>query len=77
MFGPSRGGCVRNSELGIEEMEEANRFLRGKFVADFNRRFMVAPRRRGQRICAAAGVGLDDILCLKHPYVGNDNCVQL
>ena len=33
--------CAEFCELGIEEMEEANRFLRDKFVADFNRRFYV------------------------------------
>ena len=62
--------------LGIEEMEE-NRFLRDKFVADFNRRFMVAPAEEGSAFVPLLGVGLDDILCLKHPrVVGNDNCVS-
>ena len=58
-------------------MEEANRFLRDKFVADFNRRFMVAPAEEGSAFVPLLGVGLDDILCLKHPrVVGNDNCVS-
>ena len=69
--------CAELCELGIEEMEEANRFLRDKFVADFNRRFMVAPAEEGSAFVPLLGVGLDDILCLKHPrVVGNDNCVS-
>lgn len=35
--------CAELWEQGIVEMEEANRFLRDKFVGDFNRRFTVAP----------------------------------
>ena len=64
-------------ELGIVEMEEANRFLRDKFVPDFNRRFMAAPAEEGSAFVPLLGVGLDNILCLKHPrVVGNDNCVS-
>ena len=58
-------------------MDEANRFLRDKFVPDFNRRFVVAAKEEGTAFVPLLGVGLDDILCLKHQrVVGNDNCVR-
>ena len=54
--------CAELSELGIVEMEEANRFLRDKFVPDFNRRFMVAPTEEGSAFVPLLGVEVDDIL---------------
>ena len=39
------------AELGITDMDEANRFLRDKFVVDFNRRFVVAAKPRCQASC--------------------------
>ena len=69
--------CTELSELGIVEMDEANRFLGNKLVGDFNRRFMVAPAEEGSAFVPLFDVKLDDILCLKHPkVVGNDNCVS-
>ncbi len=69
--------CAELSEQGIVEMEEANRFLRDKFVPDFNGRFMVAPAEEGSAFVPLLGVGTDDILCLKHRrVVGNDNCFR-
>ena len=65
------------AELGIVDMDEANRFLRDKFVVDFNRRFVVAAKEEGTAFVPLLGAGLDDILCLKHErVVGNDNCVR-
>ena len=65
------------AEVGITDMDEANRFLRDKFVPDFNRRFVVAAKEEGTAFVPLLGVGLDDILCLKHRrVVGNDNCVR-
>ncbi len=64
-------------ELGIVDMEEANRYLRDRFVPDFNRRFAVEAREEGSGFVPLLGVGLEDILCLKHDrVVGNDNCVR-
>jgi hypothetical protein len=69
--------CAELWEEGIVEMEEENRFLRDKFVGDFNRRFMAAPAEEGSAFVPLLGVELDDILCLKHRrVVGNDNCVS-
>ena len=64
-------------EQGIVEMGEANRYLSESFVDDFNRRFSVAAREEGSGFVPLLGVGLEDILCLKHQrVVGNDNCVK-
>ena len=78
MFKTLRGQLPAEfSELGIVEMEEANRFLRDKLVGDFNRDFMVAPREEGSGFVPLFDVKLDDILCLKHrKVVGNDNCAS-
>ena len=68
---------VELAELGIVDMEEANRFLRERFIADFSRRFAVEAAEEGSAFVPLLGVGLDDILCLKHErVVGNDNCVR-
>ena len=64
-------------EQGIVEMGEANRYLSESFVNDFNRRFSVAAAEEGSAFVPLLGVGLEDILCLKHQrVVGNDNCVK-
>lgn len=64
-------------ERGIEDMEEANRYLSEVFVDDFNGRFTVGAREEGSAFVPLLGVGLDDILCLKRSrVVGNDNCVR-
>ncbi len=64
-------------ERGIVDMEEANKFLSVCFVEDLNRRFAVGAREEGSAFVPLLGVGLEDILCLKHPrVVGNDNCVR-
>jgi hypothetical protein len=65
------------AELGIEDMEEANRYLEESFIDDFNERFTVEAREDGSVFVPLLGLGLDDILCLKeHRVVGNDNCVR-
>ena len=64
-------------EQGIVEMGKANRYLSESFVDDFNRRFSVAAAEEGSAFVPLLGVGLEDILCLKHQrVVGNDNCVK-
>ncbi len=78
MFGTLQGRLPAElEELGIEEMEEANKYLRECFVEDFNRRFAVEAAEEGSAFVPLLGVGLDDILCLKRERaVGNDNCVR-
>ena len=64
-------------ERGITEMREANKYLLESFEDDFNRRFSVAAAEEGSAFVPLLGVGLEDILCLKHQrVVGNDNCVK-
>ena len=64
-------------ERGIEEMEEANRYLVESFVDGFNERFTVEAAEEGSAFVPLLGVGTEDILCLKHSrVVGNDNCVR-
>ena len=36
----------------LRTLEAANRFLREDYIAEFNRCFQVAPRQRGNRLCA-------------------------
>lgn len=78
MFGTLQGRLPAElAELGIEDMEEANKFLSECFVEDFNRRFTVEAAEEGSAFVPLLGVGLEDILCLKHQrVVGNDNCVR-
>ena len=65
-------------EAGITKMEEANEFMADKFLASYNRRFMVEPLEEGSEFVALhKEVNLDDILCMKEQrVVGNDNCVS-
>ena len=78
MFGTLQGRLPAElEELGITDMEEANRYLEESFVEDFNRRFAVEAREEGSAFVPLLGVGTEDILCLKHQrVVGNDNCVR-
>ena len=64
-------------ERGIEDMEEANRYLSESFIEDFNRRFTVEAREKGSAFVPLLGVGIEDILCFKSErVVGSDNCVR-
>lgn len=62
---------------GITDMKKANRFLKEKFMPDFNDRFTVTPAESGSAFVPLLGTHLDDILCLKtERTVGRDNCVK-
>lgn len=78
MFGTLQGRLPQElKEAGIVDMEEANEFLLKRFIPAFNEKFAVEAREEGSAFVALLGVGLEDILCLKHPrVVGNDNCVS-
>ncbi len=78
MFGTLQGRLPQElREEGIRGMEEANEFLADKFVEDFNEKFSVEAREEGSAFVPLLGVGLENILCLKHQrIVGNDNCVS-
>ena len=62
---------------GITEVEEANRFLRGSYLAEFNRKFRVTPAQSESAFVPAGGKDLDRIFSLQHERVVNrDNTIQ-
>ena len=62
---------------GITDMDEANRFLKRRFLPRFNRSFKVVPGEEGSAFVPLLGVQLADILCIQEERtVGNDNCVR-
>lgn len=61
---------------GIKTLEEANRFLRQHYVAEFNRRFQVSPAQRGTAFVPCRRKGLDLIFSLQFQRaVNRDNTV--
>jgi len=62
---------------GITDIEEANRFLRGSYLAEFNRKFRVMPAQPESAFVPAGGQDLDRIFSLHHERVVNrDNTIQ-
>ena len=63
---------------GIRTVGGANRYLRERFIPDYNGRFTVAPSDPARAFVATAGIDLDQILCHEEErVVGQDNVVQL
>jgi transposase len=61
---------------GIGTVEEANRFLRDRYIAEFNRRFAVAAAQPDSAFVPVAGQDLERIFSLQHERVVNgDNTV--
>jgi transposase len=61
---------------GITTYAQANRYLQEVFVADFNRRFTVAPAQPESAFTPLAGIDLDLLLSAQHQrIVRNDNTV--
>ena len=61
---------------GITSMEEANRFLKDRFLPGHNARFAIKAEEEGSAFVPFA-TGLDDILCIQEDRtVGNDNTVR-
>jgi transposase len=62
---------------GIATVAAANRYLRERFLPDYNARFAVPAAEPGSAFVPYAGPSLDDVLCLQEDrQVGRDNCVQ-
>ena len=60
----------------IATVAAANRYLKERFVPDYNARFAVPPAEAGSAFIPYAGRPLDDILCVQESrQVGRDNCV--
>ncbi len=61
----------------ITTIEAANRYLRERFVPDYNARFAVPAAEQGSAFIPYAGRPLEDVLCIQEDrQVGRDNCVQ-
>ena len=61
----------------IATVEAANRYLKERFVPDYNARFAVAAAEPGSAFIPYAGRPLEDVLCVQEDrQVGRDNCVQ-
>ncbi len=62
---------------GITEIEAANRYLKERYLPEFNQEFMQPALEKGSAFVPFCGGNLDDILCEQFERtVGNDNCVQ-
>jgi hypothetical protein len=78
-FGTWQGRLPQELRLrGITTVEEANRFLREEYVAEFNRRFAVAAAQPGSAFLPLQGQDLERIFALQHERVVNgDNTVEI
>ena len=78
MFETLQGRLPKELALyGITEMEEANRYLKERFLPAFNKEFKVASREAGSAFMPLSGHCLREILCIQEErVVGNDNCVH-
>jgi len=67
---------LRLRQLGT--LESANRFLREEYIAEFHRRFQVAPRQRGNAFVPCRSRDLERIFSLQFERsVNRDNTVSL
>lgn len=78
-FGTWQGRLPQELRLrGIRTVEEANRFLREEYMAEFNRRFRVAPAQPGSAFLPCRGRDLDRVFSIQQVRtVARDNTVTL
>ena len=80
MFGTLQGRLPLELEsAGITRLDDANRYLRDRFLPEFNQRFKVKPEEARSAFIPWAGhhLSLDDILCIQEERtVGKDNTVS-
>ena len=78
-FGTWQGRLPQELRLrGITTLEEANRFLREEYIAEFNRRSALRRRSRAARFCRLQGQDLERIFSVQQERVVNrDNTVQI
>ena len=76
-FGTWQGRLPQELRVrGIGTVEQANRFLREEYIAEFNRRFQVAAAQRGTAFVPAPKRDLNRVFSLQHERVVNrDNTV--
>jgi transposase len=77
-FGTWQGRLPQELRLaGIRTVEEANRFLRERYIAEFNRRFQVAAAERGSAFVPCSGRDLEGVFSLQFERtVNRDNTVS-
>jgi transposase len=62
---------------GITTLEAANRFLRERYISEFNERFAVAAAEEGTAFVPCTRTDLDRVFCLQHErVVARDNTVS-
>lgn len=78
-FGTWQGRLPQELALkGISTVEEANRFLRETYIAEFNRKFSVAAAQSGNAFLSVDNHDLELIFSLQHERVaGKDNTVRI
>jgi transposase len=78
-FGTWQGRLPQELRLaGIHTVEEANRFLREHYIAEFNRKFTVLPAQRGTAFRRCSRTDLDWIFTIQtERVVAKDNTVAI
>ena len=64
---------------GIDNQEDANRYIQEVFLPDMNRRFAVVPQEEGSAFVSADGADLDRIFSIRHEdrVVAKDNTARV
>lgn len=78
-FGTWQGRLPQELRLaGITSLDEANRFLRERYIAEFNRKFTVKPAERGTAFRGCARKDLDWVFSVQtERVVSKDNTVAI
>src|SRR4030095_1314655 len=78
-FGTWQGRLPQELALkAIATVEQANRFLRQTYIAEFNRKFSVAPTQEGNAFLPVNDKDLELVFSLQHErVVGKDNTVRI
>ena len=78
-FGTWQGRLPQELRLaGITSLDEANRFLRARYIAEFNRKFTVKPAERGTAFRGCARKDLDWVFSVQtERVVSKDNTVAI
>jgi len=77
-FGTWQGRLPQELRIrNITTVEEANRFLRDEYIAEFNTRFAEKAKETGSAFVRSRLVDLDHVFCLKYErVVANDNTIR-
>jgi len=78
VFGTLQGRLPHELRLAeITTLATANRFLKERFVPDYNARFAVPAAEPGTAFLPYVGRPLEDVLCVQEDrQVGRDNCIS-